>query len=311
MAISICGTVGGNTGEIQCDIFRGLPKQLILGGATFTSSDWTTIAVFEAAFKAKLKLAKGSSSKLFPTPAIVGAADKTTAAKTATLGYGTPVKLLDSLWGAEFDVLAGTTLEKELKKFDGQLLSAFILDDQGRIWGKYVNGVFSGVQYLVTMEAAGFKDGQNAKVTKISVSILDSSDFITNAMCIDTNLSTSSLTGLVDVVLTESSAHTANVFHIDANVLTTDLLTKISMKTLFGALLANVARWSVVDAAGAAVTITSVAQVGTGYDLTMDSTAYAALATGGKWYVSLAAPSVLDAAGVTGVETAAALEVVK
>jgi hypothetical protein len=52
-----------------------------------------------------------------------------------TLGYGTQIKLLRSKPGYEFDVLAGSSLEKKLIAFDGKQVPLFILDDQSNVWG--------------------------------------------------------------------------------------------------------------------------------------------------------------------------------
>jgi hypothetical protein len=68
MAISLCSTVGQNTGGIDCDVERGNPQVLIPGSASFSPSDYVDATTFEAAFTDKIKQANGTADKLFPFP---------------------------------------------------------------------------------------------------------------------------------------------------------------------------------------------------------------------------------------------------
>jgi hypothetical protein len=304
--LSLCSTVGANTGAIDCDITRGNPQVIIAGSKTFAPADYATQAAFKAAFQSALKLAAGSSSKLFPFPPIQGVSDKTEAGKEGTLGYGLKVKLLRSKPGYEFDVLAGSALEKALIKFDGKALPLFIFDDQGQIWGTADDaGNFSGATYLIGVEPRGFGDANNAKVTKITISIVDATDFVENAAVIQSTIVASELKGLNDVTLSERAGHTAGVFHIKAEVITAALGGNINIYDKYPDEIAAAGVWTAKNVAtGAAITITGVAKDTTHecWDVTVDATMYAALGAGDKILFNLADPATLDAADIVGIE---------
>jgi hypothetical protein len=108
----------------------------------------------------------------FPFPVIQGVNDKTEAAKYGTLGYGLQVKLMRSKPGYEFDVIAGSALEKRMMAFDGSIVPFFVLDDNVNynMWGvQDSSGNFKGAKYLVGIEPRGWGDAQNAKVTKSDI----------------------------------------------------------------------------------------------------------------------------------------------
>src|SRR6059058_1145465 len=135
MSFSICSTSGANTGAISCDRRRGIPVKVIIGGKSFTSSEYATQSAFDIALLAAFKQAAGASSKLFPFPEITGVSDKTEANKESTLGaYGPKVTLIEGRPSYEVDIIAGVQQEKALRKFNGQQVPVFIYDNSGAIW---------------------------------------------------------------------------------------------------------------------------------------------------------------------------------
>jgi hypothetical protein len=309
MAISLCSQTGANTGGIDCDVVRGIPQVIIAGSASFSSSDYVDSDTFEAAFTTKIKQATGTAAKLFPFPVIQGNTDKTEAPKYATLGYGTQIKLLRSKQGYEFDVLAGSSLEKKLIAFDGKQVPLFILDDQSNVWGvQDADGNFSGATYMVGVEPRPFGDSQNAKTTKITISIIDSRDFIEYAAFMNTSFAATDLKGLNDVNLVEPTAHASNVHYIKTYVPTTQLGSGLDITPDYGTALANASLWSAKTGAGytTSLSITSVSYDSANDRLvfTFDSTAYTALSAGATIKLIPAAVPVLDAADVTGIEVA-------
>lgn len=306
---SLCGQVAGNTGGIDCDVSRGVPQSIIVGSGQFTTSDYATTASFKAAFLAKTKKANTASDKLFPFPVIQETADTTDAAKIGTLGYGLKKKLLRSKASYEFSVIAGSSLEKKLIKFDGKTIPIFIFDNAGNIWGVTdSNGNFKGANYLVGVEPKGFEDGQNIKTTKISISIIDSKDFVENSQFASTDFSTNDLVGLLDAIVYETAAHATNVYKIGAKIKTDALNSAVSVHDAGtnASLLASSANWVAKTGVnfGTTLAITSVADDPTngGWTITFDSTAYTALATGAQIKLNLVDPTTLDTAGVTGIE---------
>ena len=234
-------------------------------------------------------------------------ADQTEAAKYGTLGYGLKIKLLRSKQGYEFDVIAGSSLEKKLIKFDGKVIPIFIFDDQSNIWGiKDSNDNFKGARYLVGVEARGFGDANNAKVTKITISLIDSRDFTENAEFASTTFSTTDIEGLVDVQLKYLS-NADNVYKVGVNIKTAQLNTLINIYDKYPDLLADSALWVAKTGAtyDTSLAITSVAKDVDlkAWTVTFNAVAYALLSPGDKIKLSLATPTVLDAADVTGIES--------
>lgn len=302
--ISICSAVGANTYGVDCDVERGIPVQLLFGSVSFAPADYADQDTLEAAILAAIRQASGTSSKLFPMPVIQGTTDKTVAAKFGTLGYGLEIKLLRSKQGYEFDVLAGTDLEKRLIAFDNKTLPVLILDDASNVWGiKDSSDNFKGAKYRVGVEPRGFGDAQNPKTTKITISLVDSRDFVENSVFATTSFNASDLVGLLDVETYSAAAHSSNVFHIGVKATTNQLGKVINLHDYYATELAATAAWA-VTVAGVAKTLTSVANDTTngGWTITVDSTEYTAISTGAVIKFALVAPPALAALDVTNLE---------
>jgi hypothetical protein len=306
---SICGLSAGNTGSVDCDPVRSTPAVLIPGSGSFLPANYVDLPTFKPLFIGKLKKANTASDKLFPFPTIQGTTDKTVAAKEGNLGYGLRVVLTRSKAGYEFDVLAGSNLEKRLMKFNNKTLPIYIFDDNSVLWGVTNTGlVFSGAVYLLTVEPRPFADGQNPKTTKISISIVDSKDFTENSRCIQTDFASSDLVGLLDGELYSTAAAVANVYHIGMKI-RTDLINSfvnVHDNSIYAAGLAAGGMWVAKTGTNFATTlaITSVTDDPTngGWTPTFDSTAYTALASGAQIKLNVVDPATLDAAGITGIE---------
>jgi hypothetical protein len=306
MSLSLCGSIGGNTGQIDCDILRGNPVKIIPGSATFSSSDYADQATMDAAILSKLILGTGNSQKLYPFPVIQGTADQTEAAKYGNLGYGLKVKLLRSKSGYEFEVLAGSALEKKLIAWDGQIVPFFILDDKSQWAGvKDSSGNFKGANYLIGVEPRGYGDAQNAKATKVTISIVDTQDFTENAYFYVTALSSSNIVGLKDVILSEPQAHASNVYKIKMKIPTSKLNGDLDIWDDYGALIAALtftAGTGTNYATSLAITSVAADNALKALTVTFDSTAFNALASGAKIKLVPPTPATLNTADVTGVE---------
>lgn len=313
MPFSLCGSVGANTGAIKCDRRRGIPKKVIVGGAEFDSNDYATQSAFDTAFLAAFKLATGSAEKLFPFPEITGVSDGTEANKEATLGaFGPKVVLIEGKPSYTFDVLAGTTLEKALRKFNGQQVPVFILDDSNAVWGKLSSaGVFSGTDVLIFTSPHKFGDGSNGQTTKVTISFVSASDLYDSAAFVESALSASDMIGQVDFVLSEYASHASNVFKLQAKAATSDPGNSINLYDYYADEIAATAAWSVKTGAGytTSVTLTSVAKnsANKGWDITLDNTEFGALSSGAKLKFSLVSPASLEAIDVFEVESIAVI----
>jgi hypothetical protein len=315
MSFSLCGSVGANTGAIKCDRRRGIPKKIIIGSAEFDSDDYASASTFDAAFLASFELATGDASKLYPFPEITGVADKADANKESTLGaFGPKVVLIEGKPAYEFDVIAGTTLEKFLRRFNGQQVPVFIVDDANAIWGKLdSNDVFVGCDALIFTAPHKYGDGSNGQTTKVSISFVSAGDVYDSAAFIETGLSISDMVGLLDVTLYEYTAHASNVHKMKGKIETSSPGTVLDLYDSFADELAAAGVWVAHTGAtyGTALAITSVAKntSNKGWDITFDSTAYTALATSTKIKIDLADPATLSAADVTGIEGVAVIAV--
>ena len=308
MAFSLCGFSNGNTGIVDCDVQKGLPQQIVVGSGEFTASNYASTSAFQTSFIAKLKLANGSASKLFPFPVIQGVSDKSTAAKFGTSGYGLQVKLLRSKPGYEFEVLTGTLAEKALIKYDGKIVPIYIVDSANNVWGvRTTAGTFKGSMHLISVEPRGFGDGANAKFTKITVSMVDSRDEVENAAFVATNFVSTDLVGLTNATISQTAANVANVYKIGVKILTDAMGVSLNVRDLYATQLAVGSLWVAKTGANFTTTlaITSVADdpANGGWTVTFDSTAYAALATGALIQLSLVTPDLLDAANITQLES--------
>lgn len=305
--ISFCASSGGNTGRIDCDTKRDNPKVMLVGSAEFSPSEVATSAAFQTALLDRLKRAEGDSEKLYPFPLIEGVTDNTEANKEATLGNGRKIVLSEGRPGMTFDCEIGVTQEKAIRRFNKSTLPVFIFDESKNVWGREnAAGNFVGQDAQLFTKGTGFGDFNNATLAKISVNFISASDFFDDAAYVSTDFSTTDLEGLLNVVLAEIS-HASNVYKIKGYVKNANLGNNVNIYGSYPDALASAGLW--VAKTGSTfqttLTLTSVAKDTAleAYTVTFDSTAFTALSSGAKIKLSLAAPSVLDAADVVGIES--------
>lgn len=310
MSVSNCSIVGKNTGDVKCDFTRGNPQVLIFGSKVFSPSETVDEDTYEAAMLDAINLSTGDSDKMFPLPVIQGVADQTEAAKYGTLGYGLKVKLQRSKPGYEFDILAGSALEKRIMAFDGKVIPVIVKDDNigYNNWGAQDSaGNFFGADYLIGVEPRGFGDGNNPKTTKVTMSIVNSQDFVENAAIAPSSFSAGDLIGLNDVNLVEAAAHAANVYYIKLFVPTAQIGNGLDVTAQYSAIF-SASLWSAFTGTtfSTPLTLTSVTYDSTNKRgvVTLDNTAFTALSAGDK--IKLVPDDVpdLNAANVTGIEPA-------
>lgn len=308
MSLSLCGTIGANTGPVLCDITRGNPLTIMFGSSIFTTGEQASNATLKAAMLNRIKRSAGDSEKLFPLPVIVGTATKTAAAKYGTYGYGLQTKLLRSLKAYEFDVLAGSTLERNLIAFDGQTVPCFIFDDKRNIAGKLDSGLnFIGTPVLVGVEARDYGDASNPQSTKVSISFIDAADFTENSAFFQSSFSASDLVGLKDTYIFEPSAHSTNVYKAQVKIKTAIINGDLNTYDEYGALIAALtftAGTGTNFATPMPITTVAVDAANKALTITFDSTAYGLLAALAQIKLFPPTPAVLDAANVRGIEIA-------
>lgn len=306
-SISLCGSVGANTRGIACDVRRGNILAIILGSASFNTSEYATSAAFKTALQGYLKLETGLSDKLYPFPQARTITDNTEAPTNATLGDGTVVPIREGKPAYTVESLIGSLQEKQMRKFNGQIVPVFIFDDNGRVWGKQdINGDFVGINAQLYTQGAGFGNFSDAKTTKTTVSFQSAKDFFDFGAFAQTDFDVSDLQGLYDVTLTELS-HVSNAYKIAANVKTLNINSPVNMYDTYSTQLANGSMWVAKTGAtfGTTLAITSVVvdAATKSWVVTFDTTAFGALASLAKIKLSLVPPTALEAGSVFDIES--------
>lgn len=306
---SLCGGVGANTGPISCDKRRGIPEVLTLGGKVFEPADYTNPTTFQAAFTAAINLANGDPDKLYPFPLIQNITDNTEENTVGTTGKGFRMILKEGKPAYTFGVLAGSTQEKNMRKFNNQVVPAFIFDNARDIDGMLDgSGNFVGYQALIFCDGKPYSDGNTVdnEYTNVEVSFLSATDFFDNFAFIKTTFSAAALEGLIDGTLYVAAAAVAEVFQIGLKVVTPELGKTYSLYSKYADELADDALFIAKTGANFAtpLPITSVAKNDANgcWTVSFDDATFTALPVGTKIQLSTVIPPLLLAAGVRGVE---------
>lgn len=305
MSISLCGTSVGNTGAIQCDVAPGIPVKFMIWNDSAAISA-VEGSQFQPYFETASKLSKTAAGKVFVFPVIQDIADKSEGNKEGALNQGFKTVLLEGKQAYDFKVFAGQSLVPQLRKFNNQNIKILMLDANNRVWGVKSGLNFVGTQVKIFTGGLKFATGQNVEegVVSISVSYLVASELNDDASFGEID-SAAGIIGLLDANVTYIS-NIANVYKIGVEVPTAEIGSTINLGDTYAVELANAALWTAKTGVnyGTTLVITSVAYDSTlnCYTVTFDSTAYTALASGAKIKLNLAAPPVLDAADVDGIE---------
>lgn len=306
--VSLCGSTSQNTGQILCDVSKGVGKKLFIFNGSIASADYATQALFEAKVIANSKLSRTAANKIFPIPEIQDIADSSEANTEGSLGLGFKAIIREGRPVYTLKMFAGSTLAKKLRKYNNQTIRILELDANNRIWGTKQGTAYVGYLAQVFFTGQRLATGQSVEegVVTCTLSILDISEYNDNSFYQDIS-NVSSIVGLLDVDMTEPSAHVSNVYKIQLSVPTSKIGNSVNLYDQLSTLLASSALWVAKTGATFSTTlaITSVAAdlANLAFTVTFDSTAFTALTAGAKIQLSLAAPEVLDAADVTNIES--------
>ncbi len=306
MSFSLLTTSVANTGGILGDVSPGIIKTFAIWNGSKAISAITG-AAFQPFLEASSVKAKADGDKLFLFPDIQDIADKSEANKEGSLNQGFKITLIEGKPAYEYKVFAGATQTPFLRKFNNQSVRLLTFDKNNRVWGVKSGNSFIGRQAKIFVQGLKDPTGQNVEegVVTIAVSYLDPTELNDNAAYGEVE-SYSNIKSLLDVQLSEGTAHASNVFKIQGLIPTAEVGEALNLGDYFGAELADDAMWVVTTGTnyGTVVTITSVAydSANKWWTVTLDSTEFTALANGAKIKFALAAPPVLDAAGVVEVE---------
>lgn len=314
MNLSLCSTVGVNTGGIDCDRKKGVPQKFLAGSAAFDSTDWADSQSMLDAILAVINLPAGSASKLFPFPTIQGNTDNTEANTEGTLGYGLKFILREGRPAYTFQILCGETQYKALRQFNNTIIPIFIIDDSSTLWGtKNASGDFIGYSALIFVSGNPFEDGTSAdkKAATVTVSFTSSAQFNDNSFYFTANGWTEAdLLGLKDAPLALVGAVSATT-KFEIKIPTAQLGVSVNLGDFYGDELEAAGLFIAKTGANftTALPITSVTYNTSDktWSVAFDATAYGLLASAAQIKVYLADPAVLYAAGVTGIEGTAVI----
>lgn len=305
MATDLCSVNLPNAGVPECDKSRGIPRYLIVGAKEFTAGEYATIAAFKAALKAATLVSRNTSGKLIVLPLAANVEKATPDNATGTLNQGFTEVLREGFPSWNLGVQISNNHAQKLRPLNGQDVRVFVVDHNLNVWGTLTDTPgFKGEAAKIFVGGDDFTDGQSSKTVLINVAYTDVEEFKSSSRYFTIDFSVAAYGKLKDVELTEAIAASSNVFRITGKIKTGKVGVLLDVYTNYSTAMANTARWTAINTAtGAAFTITSVAVNAGGYwTVTLDSTAWTALASLDSVTLNFAAPSVLDAASVTGIE---------
>lgn len=297
-----CNVAGGNTGSGDCFIE---PKNLAGGFLVPSGFELTAaqLATPESTMAALIAAANNDNPalRIYPLPEIVGLTDNSEEPIFETYGYGVPAPVRDGNynWQARF-VRGGVCTLKQLQKFNGSGKKALLFDAEGLLIGTKVGTALRGIP-LHYFYADKWKVNDGTAGIQLFYRLSFNPSYINQNIgfvALDFG-QLSDMTGLQNINISLAAARAANVIKVKlaTGCSGTDLYDQYS--TEFASAPTNF----VVTEAGAAITITSVVVDANlkAFTLTLDA-ADPDYNAAGPFVVSLAAVSVLTAAGITGYE---------
>jgi hypothetical protein len=306
--INVCATLGGNTGRPACDVRMGRIKYLLLTTSKeFTEANMATSEAFEAALQAAMLLSNTDANKIFAFPEMRDVTDNTGDPALGTLADGYEEVLNEALPKYLLRSTSGTCVQQAMASFNGWPGKTFVIDENGILWYKTTTtnggrGFTVGYLYTNPPKFKGSGDVQTSN-TRFTFGSID--EFKTNVGALKLEFALSDLLQIQDVVLDDredenDSGALNNVFVIGGKIRCegTDIY------AAYADLLNAVARWRAYKADGSALTIDSVSKNAgeSGWNITLAAAGFNGMAAGDVFYIDLATPTVLHAAGVDGIE---------
>lgn len=299
-----CALLGANSGVGSCylDIKNVIGAILVPSGTQFSAANTATSTAFIAALAAATVAPK--ATRAYPIHAFGEIKDGSESAVSEKLGYGVELIVRDGTFKWGFRILkGGFCLSKALRQFNSFNVDVFFVDSTGLIFGQRIvssTGVvsFGGVpQYQIYQEPFKINDGSKNTIYMQNFSFPGNSfDNLGGVQLQESDFE--NILGLQNISFTTATRAT-NVSTVGgvAGCIGADL------GLTFGSGLAVVTLWTLQDSVtgtffNASTGITSVSYSATTNKYTITANASdPAYNSGNPVIVSLAAASVLDAAG--------------
>lgn len=298
-----CLIPGANTGIDQCaiDLKNTVGIFIMPPGTKIAAADLATPTSFLAALTSLTTAALGT--RIYPVFGLIQNADATEATQFQTFPNGFKYPVRDGYYAPSYQFVANVCLYRQLRKFRNQAWDILTVDAAGTGWGvKNSDGSLSGIpaDYL---DVPTFKNNTGSAVAETTISLSAAPDFWDNFGFVKalTLGQWRSVKGLMTAVLGSAGARVANVSLINGGV----GCGQVSLAAKYTTALNVTNLWRYYDSvSGLPVALTSVAYTSgiDGYTLTAN-TADANYNAANPALVSLAPPSVLTTAGITGLES--------
>jgi len=287
-----------NTGKPLCDVIKGIPKKGVIildKGTTFSAANGASAAAFIAALKTKTTAARGG--RVYPIWDINNFEEDTPDPTTGGLGNMTTEQIFisDPIPSFRIGYGGGELQHKRLSLMSGGSYDIMIVDDSFNVYGTATadGGMkgFSVSQLFVYPSKFRVADGVNQY--SFRVQLADISEYRENSSMIKTNSTLLTAYGLITVQLAELSK-SANVVKVLA---VADGGT--NLEPVYGTAISGLTWTAKYVSDGTAFTVTSVADNTTddAYNVTLDSTLWAALASGDQ--VQIYGPTAAALAGAS------------
>jgi len=286
-----------NVGIPPCDLAKKKIKGVIFAdkGVRFSTSDTASVAAFIAAVKTKAAAARGG--RVYPMFDILNFEDSTGDPATGSVGNLSTATIVtnDAVPAFRFGYNGTEARYRRVSAIAGAQLDMFIVDDQWAVYGTLDGDEFAGFSVLQAYSyTSKFIVSDSVNQYSFRVTLADITEYRDNSVYVVTNSGLSAASGLVNVQMSKLS-NASNVHKIK---MIADGGT--DMEPLYGAAIAALTFTATNLETGAAFTVTSTADDTTldALTATLDSTAWAALATGDRVQFNGPTAAALSAAGV-------------
>lgn len=296
-----CAAGGGNTGYGDCfiDLKNIVGGFLVPSDREYDATETESAATLLAAIQADILAA--AADRVYPLAQFEALTDNTEDPTIQTLGYGGLAVTREGLYNLTFQFIqGGLCLSKSLRKFNSSNKSVLLFDAAGVLVGWKSGTVLKGIP-LDMFYQRPFRLNDGTNVTNYSTQLVFKPQYLNDLIgFVEMSIGDlSALRGLQDIVLYETTGSNLPVLKIKAKTgcAGTDLY------DLFSTELASSSLWTAQNEDGETIAITSVV-VDAGlkaWTVTVDGTD-PNYPVSGPVIISLAAPTVLAAAGIEGYE---------
>lgn len=284
-----------NVGVPLCDLSKGKMKGVIFldRGVTFTPADCASTVAFIAALKAKTIAARGS--RAYPIWDIINFEDNTGDPTTGPIGNLSTATIVtsDAIPSFRFGYNGSETRHRRMTLMSGASLDVMFVDDKFAIYGTAKGdniGGFSILQAYADTSKFIVADATNQYSFRVTLGSI--AEYRDTSRFVVTNTGILAAVGLINVELKlDGSTGSAHDFLIIADGGT-------DLGPLYGTTIDGLTFTAENLETGDAVTVTSVAYAAGVLTITLDSTAWAALASGDRVQINGPSASALSAVNV-------------